>query len=308
LQKQFFKQEVSGARHYSAAPPTNTGDGVKMGLSAAGQVDTEISNAAAWVPVSRIKRRDGTVCHFPHLVDRGRPGVIAVNLHGERFASESSSYHDFMQGLFKTTPEGQEPVAFIVADRRAQRRFGLGFSKPFPFPLRPHLKSGYLASGNTVEELAEKLGLPCQTLAATVDRFNGYARTGKDLEFQRGETVYEAFMGDESSSPNPCMAPLEAGPFYAVRVEVGSLGTFSGLKTDAQARVLDGDAQAIPGLYAIGNDMASIMSGRYPAGGITLGPAMTFGYIAALSLAGSAGRHRSAPCDAPRCPSLSNKD
>lgn len=284
-QTRLFSEAPGRSGHWSAAPSSNTGDGLSLGIGAGGTIEDDLSNAAAWVPVSQVPRRDGTFCNFPHLVDRGRPGVIAVSNNGKRFVSESRSYHDFMQALFNVTGTGEEVSAYLICDARAQRRFGLGFAKPFPFPLRPYLKSGYLKHGRTLKELATQINVPANTLCETVAAFNAAAERGEDPAFQRGSTVYQRFMGDEAHGPNPSLAPLLRAPFYAVKVIPGSLGTFSGLRTDQRARVLAQDNQPVKGLYAEGNDMASMMRGNYPAGGITLGPALTFGYIAGLDLA-----------------------
>jgi succinate dehydrogenase/fumarate reductase flavoprotein subunit len=162
----------------------------------------------------------------------------------------------------------------------------LGFVKPFPVPLTPALQSGYLQKGRTLRELAEKVGIDPAVFEQTVETYNRDARRGEDPQFKRGSTAYNRYLGDPDHKPNPCVGPIERGPFYAVKVVPGDLGTFAGLRTDADARVVDESGNAIPGLYAAGNDMASIMGGNYPGGGITLGPAMTFGFIAGRHLAG----------------------
>jgi len=149
------------------------------------------------------------------------------------------------------------------------------------------LASGYLRRGNTVEELAQACGIDGPALQATVQRYNELARTGQDPDFAKGETAYNRVQGDAAAGhPNPCMGPLRRAPFYAVRVLMGSLGTFAGLRTNAHAQVLEAEGAQISGLYAVGNDMNSIMGGHYPSGGITLGPAMTFGFVAAHHAAG----------------------
>ncbi|BCQ61389.1 hypothetical protein PBOI14_31390 [Pseudomonas sp. Boi14] len=152
------------------------------------------------------------------------------------------------------------------------------------------MRSGYLVRADSIQALASQCGIDPQGLAATVQAFNQHARNGQDPEFGRGSTPYNRKQGDALyPGPNPCVAPIEQGPFYAVKVLPGSFGTFAGLKTNAQAQVLDSHGTAIPGLYAAGTDMASVMGGFYPSGGINLGPAMTFGYIA--------GRHAAGVCD-----------
>lgn len=274
--------------HHSPAPPGNTGDGIRLGQAGGGTLRTDLAHAAAWAPVSLIPWPDGTQGVFPHLIDRQKPGIIAVDRHGRRFANEAASYHDFVAVLVAATKAGEEVFAWLLADRRAIRRYGLGFAKPFPVPLGPVLRSGYLRSGRTLAELADRIGLDPVALEATLGEYNAGARRGEDARFGKGSTLYNRFMGDPAHGPNPCLAPLETPPFYAVRLVVGDLGTFAALLTDGYARVLDRDGAPIPGLYAVGNDMASPLGGAYPGGGSTLGPAMTFGYIAARHLAGVA--------------------
>lgn len=272
--------------HFSAAVPTDTGDGMRAAEGAGAGVAGNLAAPMAWAPVSLVPRADGTQARFPHLVERAKPGIIAVDTAGRRFVNEADSYHDFIRALLSVTPPGQAPVAWLIADRRAQRRWGLGHSRPFPFPLRGALRSGYLKQGRTLADLARACGLPADALTATVARFNAAAARGEDPDFHRGMSRYNQVQGDLAHAPNPSLAPLERGPFYAVRIVPGSLGSFAGLCTDAAARVLDRAGAPIPGLMAVGNDMTSIFGGHYPSGGITLGPGMTFGYIAGRILAG----------------------
>ncbi|TKT76188.1 FAD-dependent oxidoreductase [Aquamicrobium sp. LC103] len=281
-----FDHAPDGSGHYSAAPETNSGDGLALGEAAGGTVADDLVNAGAWAPVSLVPRKDGTAGRFPHLVERAKPGFIAVDSRGRRFVNEADSYHDFISALLEVTPAGTPPVAWLICDRRAQRRYGLGWSKPFPFPLGPYLRNGYLTEGRTPAELARKCGIDPDGLSATVEKFNRDAAKGEDPEFGRGRSPYNRVQGDGEHKPNASLAPLENGPFYAVRILPGSLGTFAGLRTDARARVLSAKGEPISGLFAVGNDMSSIFGGNYPSGGITLGPAMTFGYIAGRTLAG----------------------
>lgn len=287
--KALFEHAPTGAEHWSPAPPGNTGDGLRMGEAVGARIHDELPNPAAWVPVSRVPRGDGTMGVFPHFIDRAKPGVIATTRAGRRFVNEANSYHDFVQALVRACrADGLDEIAaYLICDHRTLRRYGLGFVKPFPVPLAPYLRSGYLLRGRTLRELAAKAGIDADALERTVTNYNTHARLGQDPEFGRGSTAYNRYLGDPERKPNPCVAPIEHGPFYAVKVVVGDLGTFAGLKTDGQARVLDADGRPIPGLYAAGNDLASIMGGNYPGGGITLGPAMTFGFIAGRHLAGA---------------------
>ncbi|MDR5817833.1 FAD-dependent oxidoreductase [Caballeronia sp. LZ033] len=271
--------------HWSAAPTSNTGDGIRAGIDAGAHFDAALDAPAAWAPVSLVPRAHGAEAAFPHLIERAKPGVIAVTRAGRRFTNEASSYHDFVSALIGTVPPGEEVCAWLVCDHRFQRRYGLGAAKPFPFPLGPLQRAGYLKSAPTLEALAQQCGIDARGLADTVATCNAYAKDGFDPQFHKGSTPYNRFQGDALHRPNPCVAPLADGPFHAVKIVPGSLGTFAGLSTDARARVLDASAAPVAGLYAVGNDAASMMGGHYPAGGITLGPAMTFGYLAGLELA-----------------------
>lgn len=279
--KALYPHAPTGLEHDSPAPPGNTGDGLELAERIGASVISDFPNPAAWAPVSRVPRRDGTVGLFPHFIDRAKPGVIAVTPAGHRFVNEANSYHDFMQGLFRSTPKGDVVRAFLITDHPTLRRYGLGFVKPFPVPLAPYLGNGYLKKGRTLRALADAAGIAPDALETTLEAYNESAAKGTDPAFGRGTTAYNRYLGDPSVTPNPCVAPIENGPFYAVEVVPGELGTFAGIRCDAHARVLDESGAPIDGLYAAGNDAASIMGGNYPGGGITLGPAMTFGYIAA---------------------------
>jgi succinate dehydrogenase/fumarate reductase flavoprotein subunit len=283
--RSLFPHDPDGGRHLSPAPPGNTGDGLQLGEAAGAALELGYPNAAAWVPVSRVPRRDGGWGVFPHFIDRAKPGLIAVLPDGRRFVNEANSYHDFVQALFAASPAGGPVRAFLVVDHAFLRRFGLGFVKPFPVPVAGQVRSGYLKRGASLQALAAAAGIDPAGLAATVEAYNRDARAGTDTAFGKGSTAYNRFNGDPAFAPNPCLAPIEQGPFYAVEVGVGDLGTFAGLRANGHAQVLNREGRPIPGLYTAGNDMASIMGGNYPGGGITLGPALTFGYIAARHLA-----------------------
>jgi succinate dehydrogenase/fumarate reductase flavoprotein subunit len=283
--KAMFPHAPDGTAHHSPGPAGNTGDGLRMAEGAGGQVE-DLPNAAAWVPVSLTTRKDGTRGVMPHFIDRAKPGVIAVMADGARFANEGNSYHDFVQAMMKAAKPGEEIAAFLICDHRSLRKYGLGCVPPFPMPLRRHLRTGYLLRGDTLAALAARAGIDAAGLEATVKRFNASAAAGQDPEFGKGSRAYNRFQGDALHGPNPCIAPVEHGPFYAIKMVIGDLGTYAGIRTDAHARALDAGGNAIEGLYAAGNDMASIMGGNYPGAGITLGPALTFGYIAGRHLAG----------------------
>lgn len=281
-----FPHAPTGQEHFSPGPAGNTGDGLRLAEAAGGRIEDTLPHAAAWVPVSITTRKDGSKGVMPHFIDRAKPGVIAVTREGKRFANEGNSYHDFVQDMVKAAKPGEEICAFLICDHRTLRKYGLGCVPPFPMPLGHHLKTGYLKRGATVAALAREAGIDATGLQATVAAFNKNAVNGSDPDFGKGSRAYNRFQGDAQHGPNPCIAPLENGPFYAIKMVIGDLGTYAGVKTDAHARALDADGKVIEGLYAVGNDMASIMGGNYPGAGITLGPALTFGYIAGKHLAG----------------------
>lgn len=286
--KAMFPHAPTGTEHFSPGPVGNTGDGLRLAEAAGGRVEDALPHAAAWVPVSITTRKDGSKGVMPHFIDRAKPGVIAVTREGKRFANEGNSYHDFVQAMVKAAKPGEEICAYLICDHRTLRKYGLGCVPPFPMPLGHHLKTGYLKRGATLAELARESGIDAKGLEATVAAFNRTAVNGNDPDFGKGSRAYNRYQGDPLHGPNPCVAPLGNGPYYAIKMVVGDLGTYAGIKTDAHARALDADGKVIEGLYAAGNDMASIMGGNYPGAGITLGPALTFGYIAGKHLAGRA--------------------
>jgi succinate dehydrogenase/fumarate reductase flavoprotein subunit len=286
--KALFPHAPTGKEHYSPGPTGNTGDGLRLGESAGGRVDASLPHAAAWVPVSITTRKDGSKGVMPHFIDRAKPGVIAVTTSGLRFTNEGSSYHDFVQRMVSACAGENEVAVYLVCDHETLRKYGLGAVAPFPLPIGRYLRSGYLLKGATLAELGRKAGIDPTALESTVNEFNSHAREGKDPAFGKGTKAYNRYQGDALHAPNPCLKPIEKAPFYAIKLVVGDLGTYAGLITDRNSRVLGGDRQPIPGLYAVGNDIASIMGGNYPGAGITLGPALTFGHIAGCHLAGAA--------------------
>ena len=283
--KQLFPHAPTGKEHFSPSPETNTGDGLRLAEAVGGRVDGTIPHAAAWVPTSVTTRKDGSKGVMPHFIDRAKPGVIAVTAKGKRFANEGNSYHDFVQAMVKACADEPEVSAWLVCDHKALRNYGLGCVAPSPLPIGRHLRSGYLKRGASVGELAKAIGVPPAVLETTVRDFNQAAAKGEDPDFGKGSKAYNRYQGDALVQPNPCLAPLEAGPFYAIKLVVGDIGTFAGLVTDEHTRVLNSAGQPIKGLFAVGNDAASVMGGNYPGAGITLGPALTFGYVAGMALA-----------------------
>jgi len=280
-----FPHVSRGQGHYSPSPSSNTGDGLALAEALGVRVDGSIAHAAAWTPVSTPTRRNGDKGVMPHFIDRAKPGVIAVTRHGRRFVNESLSYHDFAIAMMEACRGDDEVSAWLLCDHATLRRYGLGRVAPFPVPYGHHLRTGYLRRAGSIAALANEIGVPADVLQAEVARFNADARAGSDTVFGKGTTAYNRFQGDALHGPNPCLAPLQQGPYYAIQLFIGDIGTFAGLPTDVAGRVLYPDGKAVPGLYAVGNDAASIMGGSYPGAGITLGPALVFGYALGSHLA-----------------------
>lgn len=274
-----------GHQHLSPTAEGNTGDGANMAEAVGGVVDIRFQEPAAWMPVTRVDFGKGEVGVFPHLLDRYKPGVIGVLANGRRFTNESNSYHDVGAAMVKACEGMSETAMWLVCDKGALSKYGLGYVKPAPMPIRGFVRNGYLIEGRTLAELAARAGIDVTGLEQTVREYNRDAVRGEDPAFGRGSTSFNRYLADPEHQPNPCVAPIERGPFYAVKLVMGDLGTFDGITTSVVGEVLRRDGRPISGLYAVGNDRASIMGGNYPGAGITHGPNMTFGYVTANHIA-----------------------
>lgn len=275
-----------GGEHFSPVPDSNTGDGARLAEAVGGRVDIRLQAAAAWMPVSKVPMGKGRFTAFPHLLDRYKPGVIGVDASGQRFTNEANSYHDVGEAMIANDAARSDTAMWLVCDAKTLGKYGLGYAKPSPMPLGKLIRQGYLFKGRTLAQLAGKAGIDAEGLARTVASYNRGAAQGRDEAFGRGSTTFNRYLADPQQRPNPCVAPIGDGPYYAVKTLMGDLGTFDGLRTSVVGEVLDASDRPIEGLYAVGNDRASIMGGNYPGAGITLGPIMTFGYITGRHLAG----------------------
>ena len=265
----------------SAVVESATGDGLLLAERVGGHLAEHDSNSF-WAPVSHRQRADGSMAVFPHFVlDRGKPGTLAIDPAGRRFVNEATSYHLFGEALFATLCRFPQSTCHLICDETFIEKYGLGMVRPRRMNLRAAIEDGYVVTAKTLDDLAGRLHIQANALSATVARHNWFAETGKDEEFGKGEDAYQRNLGDPAHGPNPCIGPIAKPPLYALKIYPGDIGASAGLACDAAARVLDADGAPIDGLYACGNDMESIMAGRYPGPGITLGPAMTFGFIAA---------------------------
>jgi len=266
---------------WSCANQDNTGDAIRMGLALDAALD--LMERAWWGPVTVVP---GEPNARMLVIEKALPGSVMVNKNGERFVNEAAPYIDVVNAMYeKNAPEAPCIPAYLVFDAEYRKKYPCGpilqASQQPDWALPKAFRRGYLKKSDTLEGLAAQLDVDPVGLTKTVDKMNAYARTGRDLDFHRGETVFDRYYGDEKVEPNPCLAPIATPPFYGIEAYPGELGTKGGLKTDASARVLRERGDPIPGLYAIGNCSASVMGNSYPGAGATLGPATTFGYIAA---------------------------
>lgn len=279
------RSSINVTTSLSVAVPEADGAGLKLALSVGGELKDWPDATEAGCPVSLVPLKDGKFAPYPHIIERAKPGIIGVLQNGARFVNEADGYHDYVKALLAATPKGEAPVSWLICDQKFIARYGLGIVRPFPFPKTKWIKNGYLKVGSSLAALAEVCGIDAAGLTAAIDHYNRGAALGDDPAFGRGSTPFNRAGGDASVTPNPNLAPITCAPFYAVKVHAGSFGTFSGIKADANGRVVAGDGEPIEGLFVAGSDMASVMGGHYPAGGINLGPAMTFGYIVGRTLA-----------------------
>lgn len=275
-----------GGEHVSPVPAGNTGDGVKLAESVGGDAPLRFTGTSAWMPVSKAPLPGGRTGVFPHLLDRYKPGIIGVLKNGKRFCNESESYHDVGAAMIEACKGQPETAMWLICDHATIGKYGLGFVKPSPMPRGRFIARGYLKKGETLADLARACGIDAVGLEATVAEYNIGAVKGEDRQFGRGTTAFNRYLADPSVAPNPCVAPVGKGPYYAIKVLMGDLGTFDGIRTTPLGAVLTRDDAVIPGLFAVGNDRASIMGGNYPGAGITLGPIMTFGWVTGRHLAG----------------------
>ncbi len=279
-----FERNLEMREKYLPAPTSvewttgahsNTGGGILAGIAAG--ADTDLMDESWWGPTIPFPGRPWFA-----LAERNRPGTIIVNGAGKRFMNEALPYVEAVHEIYRGQETGISHVpAWLVFDQRYRNRYifaGLGPKQPFP---GRWLKSGVVVKASTVEALAEKIEVPVDGLRETLARFNGFAESGVDEDFHRGESTYDKYYSDPTVKPNCSLNVIDQAPFYAVKMAPGDLGTKGGLVTDKRARVLRPDGSAIEGLYAAGNVSSAVMGRTYAGPGATIGPALVFGYLAA---------------------------
>jgi succinate dehydrogenase/fumarate reductase flavoprotein subunit len=267
---------------YSLACETNQGDGIAAAEALGARVDAnENGGGGFWAPVSVTRRRDGTPGLFPHLsLDRAKPGLIAVNRAGRRFCNEADSYHDFVEAMYRSNDRNAAIPSWLICDGDFIRKYGLGHIYPGTRDVRAYVANGYIMRADSAEGLATQLGIDPAGLGITLDRYNEQAKRGLDEDFNKGHSELNRFNGDPDVKPNPCLGPINPSDLCAMAVWPAEIACSAGISTDEDARVVDDHEQAIPGLFACGNDMASVMADSYPGPGTTLGPAVVFAYRA----------------------------
>ncbi|GAA2790312.1 3-oxosteroid 1-dehydrogenase [Crossiella cryophila] len=278
-----YQEEPIGTS-WSVGAKANTGAGIEAGqrIGAA----TDLLDDAWWGPA--IPLPEGP---YFCLSERTLPGCILVNGAGKRFVNEAAPYSDVVHVMYEKDQPGASHIpAWLITDQQYRNRYLFKDIAPLlPLP-QAWFDSGAMAKADSIESLAARIGIQPVLLRETVDRFNGFARAGRDLDFKRGDSAYDHYYADPTNTPNACLAPISQGPFYAMKIVPGDLGTKGGMRTDARSRVLRPDGSVIPGLWASGNCTSAVMGRSYAGAGSTLGPAMTFGYIAAHDLADTPAR------------------
>jgi len=264
---------------WTVANEEDTGDAINMGIEIGGAID--LMDDAWWGSSSLLPNGQAMF----HVSERALPGTIIVNSAGRRFCNEAVPYTDWGHYVYEAnSSEASTIPCYYIMDQRARNNYMFGLAIPGRLP-KGFIKSGYVKKANTIRELALQCGINPAGLADTIERLRVYARDGKDEKYNRGETTYDRFYGDSTVKPNPCLAPIERPPYYAVELFPGDLGTKGGLVTDKHARVLRSNGSVIDGLFATGNNSASVMGNSYAGPGATIGPAITFGYVAAMYMA-----------------------
>ena len=274
---------------WGCEPKTNTGDPIKAAEAIGAQL--KFMEKAWWVTTVKAPNEE-----FPRLseVEKSLPGNYTVNKSGKRFANESQNYLTFMLEVLDKEKKGESCAPmYMIFDANHRKNYPVGPLMPgkfFPDKLvkiihRDWFGSDFLTTANTIEELAIQTGIDSEALQSTVERVNNFSATGKDLDFQRGDNERDRFSGDPSLL-NPCLGPIDKAPFYAMRIDPGEFATCGGMAINEYGQVLDNDNQAIAGLYATGNCTPALLT-TYPGPGATIGPAMTFGFIAGKHISGS---------------------
>lgn len=278
MRAQYQRQPIG--TDWTVGAKENTGDGIQAGQRAGAAL--ALMDDAWWGPTIPLPDQP-----YFCLAERTLPGGLLINQSGSRFVNEAAPYSDVVHIMYDRNAAAPDIPAWLIVDQNYRNRYLFKDVAPtFTFPDNWY-SSGAAYKQWTLDALATSIGVPAAALRSTVSRFNSLAASGTDTDFGRGDSAYDHYYTDPSILPNSCLAPLWLPPYYAFRIVPGDLGTKGGMRTDARARVLRADGSVIPGLYAAGNASAAVMGHSYAGAGSTIGPAMTFGYVAALDLAGA---------------------
>lgn len=273
-----WRKKHHGIEGYTSAPVGDVGSGIQVGIDAG--ADIALMDDAWWG--ASVMMPDGADPQFL-VAERSMPHSIMVDQAGHRFTNESASYIDVGHDILERDKTSPAIPCWLVLDKRHRQRY---LFNAFLSGTKKLKQQGLMVEARTVRELAEKMGADPDVFEATVERFNGFAAKGVDEDFDRGRTAYDNYYGDPTRNENPNLGVINKGPFQAVKVVPGDLGTKGGILTDEYGRALDKKGKVIAGLYASGNASASVMGNTYPGAGSTIGPATVFGYLAARHAAG----------------------
>jgi len=292
MRKQYQRAPIEAS--WTVGNYDNTGDGILAGQAVGAKLDTELMREAWWMPATLAPDVKYTNVL---MIEKSLPHGIFVNRDAKRFLNEGENYNDLVIKMYEQDAKDHASIpAWFIVDATYRSRYNLGpvlpafvmSDKKLPPNWQPG--AGWLHRADTLEDLARDIDLDPAALRATIDRFNGFARTGVDEDFRRGASANDRYYSDPRAKPNPTLGPIEKAPFYAIPVTPSDLGTKAGLVTDLGGRVLDEQDRPIPGLYAAGNSSSTVMGTRYAGAGATIAPAMVFGFLAGEAMAADAGK------------------
>jgi 3-oxosteroid 1-dehydrogenase len=285
--QRMLDQYIPGTKTaWTTTAPGDTGEMIEEAArigAALAQMDARVGNPMALPPGEPLK---------PVVVqgDMAKPHSIVVDRTGVRYMRESASYMQIGEAMLARNAVAPAVPSWLVVDSQYLEKYMLAGTMPGAKKPKAWTETNFLRSGPTIDALAAACDIDASQLRNTVERFNEFARRGRDEDFQRGDHVYSRWLGDSLDDASPTLGTIEKGPFFAIPVYPGDVSTFGGILTDEHARALRADGSVIPGLYATGTSTASVMGYVAPGAGGSIGPSFTWGYVAAKHAAGSSNR------------------